>query len=168
MNLRNADGFGVGWYAQQAPLPCVFTSLKPVLRICIPKLRSYSEGSSFTGIPTSQLKKMGLGGGNVCIFFHFWPGQICRDVFFRCPNPWSFFKRSFPQNWGMERSQPSQFVGWGAVSVPFFSGWGRRSGRVEMCRWWLLVSLRLKILWLKIFTCWFFRSQVTWIVTYSF
>jgi hypothetical protein len=27
--LRNADGFGVGWYAQQAPLPCVFTSLKP-------------------------------------------------------------------------------------------------------------------------------------------
>jgi len=37
----NADGFGVGWYAQQAPLPCVFTSLKPAWND--PNLRNLSE-----------------------------------------------------------------------------------------------------------------------------
>ncbi|CAK9022260.1 unnamed protein product [Durusdinium trenchii] len=37
----NADGFGVGWYAQQAPLPCVFTSLKPAWND--PNLRNLSD-----------------------------------------------------------------------------------------------------------------------------
>ncbi|CAE7837736.1 DUG2 [Symbiodinium sp. CCMP2592] len=37
----NADGFGVGWYAQQAPIPCVFTSLKPAWND--PNLRNLSE-----------------------------------------------------------------------------------------------------------------------------
>ena len=39
--LRNADGFGVGWYAQQAPVPCVFTSLKPAWND--PNLRNLSD-----------------------------------------------------------------------------------------------------------------------------
>eukprot|EP00931_Biecheleriopsis_adriatica_P085906 TRINITY_DN60676_c0_g1_i1.p1 TRINITY_DN60676_c0_g1~~TRINITY_DN60676_c0_g1_i1.p1 ORF type:complete len:1375 (+),score=221.29 TRINITY_DN60676_c0_g1_i1:183-4127(+) len=37
----NADGFGVGWYAQQGSVPCVFTSLKPAWND--PNLRNLSE-----------------------------------------------------------------------------------------------------------------------------
>ena len=35
--------------------------------------------------------------------------KICKDVFFWCSN-----------HWGMERSQPSQFVGWGATGAGFW------------------------------------------------
>lgn len=77
MNLRNADGFGVGWYAQQAPLPCVFTSLKPALWICNQKLRSYCKRMFFV-YRTSE----GLGWKVVEIY-------AC----FQAPNPAAYSLR---------------------------------------------------------------------------